>query len=96
MSLNNGKTKRIAVVTKMREFHQEVFLVWLRADHEGIMSEVLRSTKEMKWCKDVLSKKREQAYLSNHHKVLCFHGVGAERCGNVFTAVVRQTNTSRV
>jgi len=50
----------------------------------------------MKRCKDVLSARREQAYLSNHHKVLRFQGVGAERCGKEWTAVVWQNNSGDV
>ena len=58
--------------------------------------EVSLSFMIMKRCKDVLSARREQAYLSNHHKVLRFQGVGAERCGKEWTAVVWQNNSGDV
>ena len=57
--------------------------------YELAIPEVSRSFKIMKERKDVLSTRREQAYLSNHHKVLCFQGVGTERCGNGFTVSCR-------
>jgi hypothetical protein len=84
------------VVTKMRDFHLEVVMEWKRVDTVRIKSEVSRSFKIMEKWKDVLSTRREQAYLSNHHKVLRFQGVGAERCGNGWTAVVWQNHSGEV
>ena len=64
--------------------------------YELEIPEVSLSFMIMKRCKDVLSARREQAYLSNHHKVLCFQGVGTERCGNEWTAVVWQNHSGDV
>jgi len=80
----------------MRDFHQEVVMEWIWADPLGIRSEVSRSFRITERGKDVLSARREQAHLSNHHKVLCFQGVGAERCGNGWTAVVWQNHSGKV
>jgi hypothetical protein len=82
------------VVTKMRDFHLEVVIGMDTSPDKSGRSHAV--TVKMERCKDVLSARREQAYLSNHHKVLCFQGVGTERCGNGWTAVVWQNHSGNV
>lgn len=81
------------VVTKMRDLHLEVVI---GMDMSWKYQRSHAVTVKMERCKDVLSARREQAYLSNHHKVLCFQGVGTERCGNEWTAVVWQNHSGDV
>jgi len=77
----------------MRDFHLEVVI---GTDTSWKFQRSHAVTVKMERCKDVLSARREQAHLSNHHKVLCFQGVGAERCGNGWTAVVWQNHSGKV